>query len=229
MNIAIVDDQKEQQTIIQNKLKGINKYQFESYSFSSVFEMNESKIHFNLILLDIDMPEMNGLTYAKENVDQNIVFITGYSKYMKSAFGPNVYGFIEKTDSLEYFQQVIIDSLDRISQNHFIHIKTSDGNFSICVDHIIYVQYVRRKTLCLKLKDKEYIVSGYSLKEFSELLGSMFMFCDRDIIFNTQKVIGITSHKLILQDVSHKIGISSRRLNMVKNNYYKRVHKDYDN
>lgn len=225
MNIAIVDDQKEQRLIIQKHLMSIHKYKIDSYSFSSVFELSESKIHFNLILLDIDMPEMDGITYAKENTNQNIVFITSYSSYMKKAFGPNVYGFIEKTDSLKEFQQIIIDALDRISQNHFIHIKTSDGNFSICVDNIIYVQYVCRKTLCLKLKDIEYIVSGYSLKEFSELLGPMFMFCDRDIVYNTHKVIGICANKLILQDVNHRINISSRRLNMVKNEYYKKVHK----
>lgn len=172
------------------------------------------------------MPDIDGLTYAKENDNQNIIFVTEYSHYMKKVFGPNIYGFIEKTDSLEYFQKTIIDVLDRISQNHFIHIKTNDGNFSICVDHILYVQYVRRKTLCLKLKNIEYLVTGYSLKEFSVLLAPMFIFCDRDTIINIHKIIGITSNKLILQDVSHKIGISSRRLNMVKNEYYKRVHKE---
>lgn len=50
MNIAIVDDQKEQQNIIQNKLIGIDQYDIESYSFSNVAEINNSKVHFNLIL-----------------------------------------------------------------------------------------------------------------------------------------------------------------------------------
>lgn len=228
MNIAIIDDQKSQREDIQNRLRTIQDFEIESYSFSSISEFEASHIRFDLLLLDIDMPIVNGLDYARENTEHNIIFITSHHEYMKRAFGPRVYGFIEKSDSIEDFQTTIINTLHKISQVKCIHIKTKKGSFTIPIQDIIYVQYIRRKTLSIQLKDEEYIISGYTLKECFEKLGDRFVFCDRDTIVNIDMIIGISENRIFLKNIQHKLLMSSRRINRVKEVYYRKVKEVYD-
>lgn len=54
MNIAIVDDQQEFLDIIGKTLFDID---YDVYSFTSVFDMEKTGILFDLVLLDIDMPD----------------------------------------------------------------------------------------------------------------------------------------------------------------------------
>lgn len=53
----------------------------------------------DLLLLDIEMPERDGIS-IKEEIGNGerplIVFVTGYEEYMPRAFGKNVIGFVHK-------------------------------------------------------------------------------------------------------------------------------------
>lgn len=58
------------------------------------------EIRFDVALLDIDMPEMNGLTLARELTDRlpyvNIIFVTGYPEYALEAYEIYASGFLVK-------------------------------------------------------------------------------------------------------------------------------------
>lgn len=220
MNIAVIDDQVECLQLMKSRLYDIHEYQLDICFFKSIRDFEKSDTMFHLVLLDIDMPDINGLDYAKMHTDQNIVFITNYSSYMKKAYGPNVYAFIEKDDSSQEFHKQRIEVLDRISMQETIHIKIQNGNINIFVKDIIYVQYIDRLTICIKLKNHEYIVKGQSMKSFVEKLGDKFLYADRDIAFNIDMVMGIMEDKLILRDIHHQLSISKRKLQQVKKVYY---------
>lgn len=53
----------------------------------------------DLLLLDVEMPELDGIA-IKDTLDDGegplIVFVTGYDEYMPRAFGKNVIGFVRK-------------------------------------------------------------------------------------------------------------------------------------
>lgn len=53
----------------------------------------------DLLLLDVEMPEFDGIA-IEDTLDEGerplIVFVTGYDEYMPRAFGKNVIGFVQK-------------------------------------------------------------------------------------------------------------------------------------
>lgn len=193
------------------------------YCFNSIYKLEESHINYEVILLDIDMPDINGIEYARTHTEQNIVFVTGHGVYMKQAFGPNVYGFIEKTENQEDFQKQISDVIKRINMQKSIHVKVDNEYHKIYVKDIIYVQYIRRKTVCIKTKKADFVIYGYGIKEFSSKLEMNFIFIDRDTLCNVDYIMGIIQDKIILKDISHQLKISKRKISEVKKAYFQGV------
>lgn len=59
VNIAVVEDEKVFHQIILSKLENSYKYEMEINCFTSVGEMEASEQHYDLILLDIEMSDIN--------------------------------------------------------------------------------------------------------------------------------------------------------------------------
>lgn len=220
MNIAIVDDQKEYRELIVQRLSKISEFEINAYSFEDTSSLKCSKVLFNLIILDIDLIDENGLDFAKNNLTENIVFMTSYDFYMKKAFGKNVYAFIEKSDSEEIFLETIKSIIKQIFEEKTMSVKCDKGVVDIFIKDIIYLQYIRRKTICIKLEKNDYIITGYGIQELSKKLEDMFIFCDRDILINKHRIIGIDNNNLYLRDLDYTLKISARRLKEVKNVYF---------
>lgn len=220
MNIAIVDDQKEYRELIVQRLSKISEFEINTYSFEDTSSLKCSKVLFNLIILDIDLIDENGLDFAKNNLTENIVFMTSYDFYMKKAFGKNVYAFIEKSDSEEIFLETIKSIIKQIFEEKIMSVKCDKGVVDIFIKDIIYLQYIRRKTICIKLEKNDYIITGYGIQELSKKLEDMFIFCDRDILINKHRIIGIDNNNLYLRDLDYTLKISARRLKEVKNVYF---------
>lgn len=140
--------------------------------------------------------------------------------YMKKAFGKNVYAFIEKSDSEEIFLETIKSIIKQIFEEKTMSVKSDKGVVDIFIKDIIYLQYIRRKTICIKLEKNDYIITGYGIQELSKKLEDMFIFCDRDILINKHRIIGIDNNNLYLRDLDYTLKISARRLKEVKNVYF---------
>ena len=69
------------------------------------------EIDYDVAFLDIEMPERNGLSLAKDLKDimpgTNIVFVTGYSDYAVEAFSINASGYILKPAQIEQVQNAL--------------------------------------------------------------------------------------------------------------------------
>ncbi len=61
--------------------------------------------------LDVEMPEMNGITLAKKIIERyplcNIIFLTGYSEYMPAAFDIHASGYVLKPFSKKKIADVL--------------------------------------------------------------------------------------------------------------------------
>lgn len=75
-----------------------NRHDLEFFSFSDGKELLESEEDFNIIILDIEMNEINGIEVKNKLMTSSaiIIFLTGHSEYIKEGFGVNVLGFVEK-------------------------------------------------------------------------------------------------------------------------------------
>ena len=152
----IVDDEPVAREILENHLKKISaanivascKNAMEAFTF-----MNSQKI--DLIFLDINMPEISGLSFAKSiNKNIKIIFTTAYREYAVDGFDLQVVDYLLKPISFERLLQAINKYLD---ENIHVNIDADNEIIDEASDFI----FVRsdRKMIKLEFLDIIYIES----------------------------------------------------------------------
>ena len=110
MRIAICDDSKEQLALLEDVVEklGIKNAEIDCfYNGDSLLShlIKKEDFYYQIYLLDIEMPGMNGLEVAKEirTMDKRavIIFITSYSDYVFSSFEVQPFRFVNKPVNYE--------------------------------------------------------------------------------------------------------------------------------
>ena len=117
----------------------------------------------DLALLDINMPDMDGIILAKmireRRTNTDIVFVTGYGQYAMDAWSIHARGYILKPVSLDRLKEEIayIQELRQFTgrQNAHIEVKTF-GNFDVLVDgEPVHFQRAKAKELLALLVERQ--------------------------------------------------------------------------
>lgn len=173
--------------------------------FSNAFAVLEvlDEIQPDLILLDIQMPDLNGIELAKRiDPKTKIIITTAFEKYALEGFKINALDYLLKPFSYEEFLDGVLKAERQIrleAKSHenfkknkteeFIYIKSEYKQIKLPVDDIIYIEgmkdYVKIWT---QSKAKPYITI-LSLKKLQEELSSQqFMRVHRSYIINLKKI-----------------------------------------
>ncbi|MFR7591943.1 MAG: LytR/AlgR family response regulator transcription factor [Longibaculum sp.] len=216
MKLAIIDDEKEFCDILSNMLYKMGLDNIEIYTYVSVFDMEKSHINFELLLLDIDMPDMDGIVYAKEHRKQNIVFITNCFHRVKDAFGTNVYGFIEKDNELEKNLKILHNIINEILNEKYITLKIDMKYESYILKEIVYFMYVGYKSISFVYNNQFYTIKGYTLKEIERMLDEQFIYIDRSTLVNKRMIYQIIGNRLYVRNIQQPFIVSVRRKKYIR-------------
>lgn len=100
MLIAICDDNKETTEEVLLYCKRYMGSRCETVIFNDGKKLLEYSGNIDLVVLDIEMPGINGIEikneFQKSGKNALIIFLTNYSEFVMDAFGINVLGFIVK-------------------------------------------------------------------------------------------------------------------------------------
>ena len=197
LKIAIIDDEQNQIEYI----KGIvsewarkNRHMTEMKTYSSaksfLFDYSEEK-DFDILLLDIEMPEMNGVELAKtvrrENSTIQIIFITGYYEYFSDGFDVSALHYLIKPAD----ERKLLPVLDRAVGNltyrqRSVLLTSPEGDVKVSLADICYVE-------SQNVHVAVYTVSGVyrsriSLAKFAEQLDETFIKVHRSYIVGLKYV-----------------------------------------
>ena len=179
------------------------------------------------IFLDINMPDLNGMDFAK-SLEQDhskgpvLVFTTAYSEYAIEGYKANGVGYLLKPygfdefeaaaqkvrDVCEIRQQAKDDVSTQIGDDGIIYVKSDYKIVRINIEQIRYIEamseYLR---ISCEGKDKPVIVL-LSMKKIEEHLPSnKFMRIHRSFIINLDKVSEVKKNHVLMEgDVSLPIG-----------------------
>ncbi len=169
LQIGICDDSVEArfslvillERIFENRNIEYNIYEFShGEGFLKWYGKNIGKI--DLLFLDIEMAEMDGMEVAKKirelNSNMLIVFITNFPDYVFDGYSVNALGYLMKPPKEDILDDIItrsLTSLYRDSDNIYI-IKNIDGLYKIPKENILYFYSEKRQVYCVTL-DKSYI------------------------------------------------------------------------
>lgn len=157
MKIAIVDDD----LIFAQSFKSMLKDELiDSIQLLDIFlsaeNFSASNSKYDLVFLDIDMPGMSGLEFAKENKDNkfSIVFVTNRDDLVFEAYNTtSTLGFVRKSN-LEEDLPLVFDRFKRESQGS-IHLTVKSGTSlrKIKYSEIFYVEKASHNVILHTITD----------------------------------------------------------------------------
>ena len=163
MKIAVLDDER----IYIEKISTLI-HEYFPYDSIDTYTSAADLIHrgkaYDLLVLDIEMPETDGITFVKNyaSLFQDILFITSYDKYIFDSFLPNVRGYIVK----DRMEDVLIPKICQIKNQRatIIQFHTDLGILPISSDHIQYF-YTEDTFVYLVTFTKKYSLTYKSMKQ----------------------------------------------------------------
>ena len=174
-------------------------------SFSSaeafLFQWEEEK-DFDLLLLDIEMEKMDGVTLArrirKENEAVQIVFITGYMEYIAEGYEVAALHYLLKPIDARKFFAVLDRAMEKIARGErFLMLSTAEETVKVPLREIRYLD-VRRNYTTVHAK-KDYTVKR-TLSELSGSLDGCFFRAGRSLTVNLEYIRRVTRTEMYLSD-----------------------------
>lgn len=206
LRIAICDDNTSFLNQIQNYvLEWNNNVYIRTFSDGDEL-ITTHQIHpFDIILLDIVMPLINGIDTAKEirTFDDavNIIFLTSSVEYAIDSYSVKANNYLLKPID----KNLLFSSLDNIAKeklvnNKFILVKSSSVTHRLFIDSIEYIEAQNKNTI-IHFTDGTHLKSNDRLYYFEELLlpEDGFFKCNRSYIINVYHVNSYTTKEVTMQ------------------------------
>ena len=215
ISIGIIDDEQ----VYLDKIKDILITNFDDirvYSYNSASKIDND---LDFILLDIDMPDIDGIIFSKQHRNYRIVFVTNYDTRIKEAFGPNVYGYVSKGNLEEELVEKVKEVIEVIKCDYYVTFKVNGIDINIRVDDIIYCQYLGNHIVSIVYHDKKININNSSLKKVKEVLNEYFIEISQDIIINKHR-INFEDRYVYLDGINSKFEVSVRKRKLVRKSFY---------
>ena len=187
--------------------------------------LNEKEVE--AIFLDINMPDLNGMDFAK-SLEQDhsrgpiMVFTTAYSEYAIEGYKANAVGYLLKPygfdefeaaaqkvrDIAEIRQQALTDVTTQVDDDGTIFVKSDYKIVRIGIDNIRYIEAMS-EYLRISCDDRpKPVIVLLSMKKIEEHLpSSKFMRIHRSFIINLNKICEVKKNHVVIEgDISLPIG-----------------------
>lgn len=228
MRIIICDDRESDalaaKEVIKRAAQDLHvKTEFDIYSNATEVEkiLFVKKEPADILILDIDMPEISGLELAEriraENMNLIIIFLSAHEEFVFKAIEFQPFRYIRKI-RLERELPLAINSAVRVleaSRDKQIFLNTDDGEVKVMISEIMYYETERRK-VSVHLKNGITLLVNKKITEIQDMISKdSFIMIHRSCVVNADYVKNILNGIIVL-DNDEKLIISRLRYKAVK-------------
>lgn len=184
-----------------------------SDAFKAFEVLEENKV--DLMFVDINMPDLNGLEFVKSLKEKPLlIFTTAYSEYAIEGFKVDALDYLLKPFSFEEFSKAANKARDQFqlmskanvvgekleSNDDYLFIKSEYKTVRINLKDIVYVEgmkeYVR-----IHLSAQKPVMTLLSMKAVEERLPTnQFMRVHRSFIVNLEKITCVERFRIVYDD-----------------------------
>ena len=209
MIIGICEDQEEIRRDLRRKIEmQESSLFFQIYEFSSGEEMLNSAIKFDLVFLDIELNSvLTGLQVA-QNLQQKLpdlilVFVSGYTQYVSSAFHLNTFQFLLKPLDDKLFEEEFTRCINHYKAGHDMFQVFQNGEvIEIRMKEIIYIESDKRKIIIHLRNGKTYEMYGKISEQEEELSVHHFIRIHKSYLVNCRYIKKLTDETVWLIGIS---------------------------
>ena len=176
-------------------------------------------VSFDIILLDIQMKEMDGVELARQiragndkhknaNDSVQIVFVTGYPDYIADGYDVSALHYLMKPVDENKLFEVLDRASERLkSVGQVLLVHTQEATVKVPFDDILYIEafahniVIHTKTASIETRTK--------ISEIEKSAGNGFVRCHRSYIVGLNHICSITKTEVIL-DGGKNIPLSRR-------------------
>ena len=228
INIAICDDSETDalaaRKVIRNTLNHLKQEAEIEYYFNAKDIQNKllkGKEPLDLLILDIDMPDISGLELAgalrANNLKLLIIFLSNHEEFVFKAIEFQPFRYIRKI-KLETEMPIAIRSAVKViaaNSDLQITLNTDDGDIRIMMSEIMYYETERRKVAVILKNGKKLIVNKTITEMQKHIQNEKFIMIHRSCVVNVDHVHNINDYAVIL-DNNETLIVSRPRYKAVK-------------
>lgn len=217
IRIAILDDDKSQQQntkkLVEEYFNDLGKEHYELRIFSTATKLiNYIYEHgsFDIYLLDVVMPEINGIEVGKQLRSMGekgfVVYLSLESAYSLDAFSVHAYHYLIKPIQKEQFTRLMDDLCKQakvISKKH-VFVKTTESVEQINLDQINYVELIKRRATYFLVDDTN-VISTTLHQTFENAMQELlkdhrFTMCGASYVVNLHQISSIRDMQIIFKN-----------------------------
>lgn len=168
-----------------------------------------SKTRVDLIFIDINMPDMNGLDFVRTlHTKPQIIFTTAFSEYAIEGFKLDAIDYLLKpigypeflkaaNKARNYFETIAHDRKKDADNKEYLFIKSDYKMARIAVHDIIYIEGMR-EYVRIHLNSGKPLMPLMTLRVLEEQLpADRFMRVHRSYIVNLEKIITVEHNRIV--------------------------------
>ncbi len=215
MICIIIEDEPAAQSILEQHISKCPDLRLAG-TFADAFSAQSflSKNQADLIFLDINLPEMSGVSFLRSMVHPPLViFTTAYPQYAVDGFDLEAVDFLLKPFSFERFYKAVNKAREKFSAHILpnvptkLSLKSGKRIYQVAVEDIQFVEATGDYVTVFST-GKKLVVHG-TLKSWEEKLkGFTFLKVHRTTIVNLQKIEHVEGN--LIQIGEHKLPISEQ-------------------
>lgn len=157
----------------------------------------------DILLLDIEMKEMDGVSLAKkirgDNETVQIIFITGFSEYIADGYDVSALHYLMKPVSADKLMEVLDRAVLHLEKSErVLNLHTGDGLTVIPFRNVLCLEAQRNYVYLRMLEDTVTVRSTLSSLEAE--LDDRFYRCGRSYIINLDHIRSVARSEIRLSD-----------------------------
>lgn len=230
MNCIVVDDEPLAREAVELLIRRCGSLDwFGSYNSAEAAADFMVDCPIDLVFLDIQMPHINGLDFARSlSPDTLIIFTTAFTEYALDSYEIDAIDYLVKPIKFERFQKAVqkaktyhsllkADKKEAIEEidAEFIIVKSERRFFKIELAQILFIEGL--KDYVIIHTEKERIITKMNLKNIHEKLpGKIFLRVNKSFIINSRYVDSFDNNDIYMK--THIIPIGNVYRDMFLNN-----------
>lgn len=223
LKIAICDDENVQRDYLGNLVnrwaeKNGCQTTVREYMHAEAFLFAyEDEKDFDILLLDIQMKEMNGIALAerirREDERVQIVFITAFEDYMPFGYEVSALHYLMKPVDEEKLFAVLNKAAKRLRhQEAPVFFSAEEGQLKLFPSEIYYAEAFAH-TCSVVLQDRKILIAA-GIGEMAAKLGEGFVRCHRSYLVHVKHIATLTKSTALL-DNGKSVPVSRRLFRQV--------------